>query len=679
MERNRKRRYSEAATFGRTNRTSDFEEGRRRSESDKWSYDSQAFSPKRRRLTDTRGGESQEEAVPLGYKALEEIWKADSDENRILELDLRSERFKALLSSKTEINPGVMRLTICVLHQLCCSRNILLCHVEELLHLVIETNFMCSRLSGFVSRMTVYAGSEFDKFQSSDLISSLAEVFLHFLQRFGREVAHEIPVPALEDTVMQLKAKRRLHDVGTLEKKVSQVKELRQEVINQEMIPNWDEEEELEVEPPQSFRELSVFPKASDLSISHNPFLRVNVVDQRGYRDLEHYLDVQFRLVREDFIIPLREAIMELRRDSGGLAASGSKDKERAKDVYFYRDVTVLYPVCNAKGKVYRIRFDAFHHTVRKVSWDRCKRFKNGSLLCLAPDDFYTPFFATVEGRDPKELCLGELDVRFEGVDLETLNEWIYSKTKFDMVESKAFFEAYRYVLEGMKEIYPGDLPFENHIVKCKSVIGAPDHKHQTNFDYNMSGILQDEIDGSSELRPFVEYGIIRDRNSGFVQHRLTSSEDVLYSDEEDMSTDSQDLVNAFELHDYRDSLGFNDSQLRAFQLALTKKFAIIQGPPGTGKTYVGLKIARVLLETASLWEGEDEPTPILMVSYTNHALDQFLEGLLPMQGKIYLTPPLRLFKILMTPTPSPPPHLHLISGQFPIVPLYTLLLTTDD
>lgn len=656
MGRNRKRRYGEAATFGRTNRTSDFEEGRRRSESDKWSYDSQAFSPKRRRLTDTRGGESQEEAVPLGYRALEEIWKADSDENRILELDLRSERFKALLSSKTEINPGVMRLTICVLHQLCCSRNILLCHVEELLRLVIESNFMCSRLSGFISRMMFYAGKEFDKFQSSDLIFSLAEVFLHFLQRFGREVAHEIPVFALEDTVMQLKAKRRLHDVGTLEKKVSQVKELRQGVINQEMMSNWDEEEELEVEPPQSFRELSVFPKASDLSISHNPFLRVNVVDQRGYRDLEHYLDVQFRLVREDFIIPLREAIMELRRDSGGLAASRSKDKERAKDVYFYRDVTVLYPVCNAKGKVYRIRFDAFHHTVRKVPWDRCKRFKNGSLLCLAPDDFYTPFFATVEGRDPKELCLGELDVRFEGVDLETLNEWIDSKTKFDMVESKAFFEAYRYVLEGMKEIYPGDLPFEKHIVKCKSVIGAPDHKHQTNFDYNMSGILQDEIDGSSELRPFVEYDIIRDRNSGFVQHRLTSSEDVLYSDEEDMSTDSQDLVNAFELHDYRDSLGFNDSQLQAFQLALTKKFAVIQGPPGTGKTYVGLKIARVLLETASLWEGEDEPTPILMVSYTNHALDQFLEGLLPMQGKIYLIQPLRLFKILMTPFPPPPP-----------------------
>ena len=644
MRRNRKRTYSEASDSGGTNRGYGFEERRRRSESDKWSHDSRSFSPKRRRLTDMRGEESAEGAVPLRYKALEEIWKADTDENRILELDFRSERFQALLSSKTEINPGVMKLTIFVLHQLCCSRDTLESHVEQLLRLVIETNFMRSRLSGFISRMLSYTGSEFDKFQSSELISSLTEVFLYFLQRFGHEVAHEVPVFELENTVLQLKAKKRLHDAGALEKKVSQVKELRQEVINQEVMSIWDEEDHLEVEPPHNFRELGVFPKAADLSMTYNPFLRVNVVDERGYTDLEHYLDVQFRLVREDFIIPLREAIMELRRDSSGLETSSTRDKERAKDVYFYRDVTVLYPVCHAKGMVYRIRFDASHHSVRKVPWERSKRFKNGSLLCLAMDDFYTPLFATVESRDPKELCLGELDVRFEDVDLETLNGFIDSKTKFDMVESKAFFEAYRYVLEGLKEIRPGDLPFEEHIVKGEKVIGPPGHKYQTNFDYNMSGIVQDEMDGSSEWHQFVEDYSIGDRNSAFARHRLTSErENLVYSDEENMSTDSQDLVNALDLYYYQDSLGFNDSQLRAFQLALTKKFVVIQGPPGTGKTFVGLKIARVLLETASLWDEEDERTPILMVSYTNHALDQFLEGLLPMQGKIFLILPLCL------------------------------------
>lgn len=42
----------------------------------------------------------------------------------------------------------------------------------------------------------------------------------------------------------------------------------------------------------------------------------------------------------------------------------------------------------------------------------------------------------------------------------------------------------------------------------------------------------------------------------------------------------------------------------------------------GTGKTYIGLRIIEALLANTSQW-------PILIVCYTNHALDQFLEGVL--------------------------------------------------
>lgn len=77
-------------------------------------------------------------------------------------------------------------------------------------------------------------------------------------------------------------------------------------------------------------------------------------------------------------------------------------------------------------------------------------------------------------------------------------------------------------------------------------------------------------------------------------------------------------------------------------------------GPPGTGKTYVGLKLVKTLLRNLypcnnskrsreklftvyDMEESEvmDERTPnlmenpILLVCYTNHALDQFLEGIL--------------------------------------------------
>lgn len=42
----------------------------------------------------------------------------------------------------------------------------------------------------------------------------------------------------------------------------------------------------------------------------------------------------------------------------------------------------------------------------------------------------------------------------------------------------------------------------------------------------------------------------------------------------------------------------------------------------GTGKTYIGLRIVEVLLANTTEW-------PILIVCHTNHALDQFLEGIL--------------------------------------------------
>lgn len=43
------------------------------------------------------------------------------------------------------------------------------------------------------------------------------------------------------------------------------------------------------------------------------------------------------------------------------------------------------------------------------------------------------------------------------------------------------------------------------------------------------------------------------------------------------------------------------------------------------GKTYVGLRIAQALLSNQDLWK--EDKAPMLVVCYTNHALDQFLEG----------------------------------------------------
>ncbi|GMT03799.1 hypothetical protein PENTCL1PPCAC_25973 [Pristionchus entomophagus] len=56
---------------------------------------------------------------------------------------------------------------------------------------------------------------------------------------------------------------------------------------------------------------------------------------------------------------------------------------------------------------------------------------------------------------------------------------------------------------------------------------------------------------------------------------------------------------------------------------ALTSELAIIQGPPGTGKTHIGVEIVMAILENRIKWRMTE---PILIVTFSNQALDHFLD-----------------------------------------------------
>lgn len=63
-------------------------------------------------------------------------------------------------------------------------------------------------------------------------------------------------------------------------------------------------------------------------------------------------------------------------------------------------------------------------------------------------------------------------------------------------------------------------------------------------------------------------------------------------------------------------------SQINALQKTCENRFSLIQGPPGTGKTYIGVQLAKFLLNA-------DYSHKVLTLSYTNHALDSFMESIL--------------------------------------------------
>ncbi|KAK7497642.1 hypothetical protein BaRGS_00011037, partial [Batillaria attramentaria] len=338
--------------------------------------------------------------------------------------------------------------------------------------------------------------------------------------------------------------------------------------------PNEDDEI-----PPEDFNTLPIFPEGRDMDWSEKPFLRSNKAEG-AFKDVHHYLDVQFRLLREDYIRPLREGIREYRR----MREKGEQVKKNS-DLRLYHRVQVIGLACK-EALEHRVQFDISH--MKHVRWQSSKRLLYGSLVCLSVDDFENISFAIVTNRDIKDLENGIIQIRFESGIEDVLDST--AGDVFTMAETTAYFEAYRHVLEGLQEMQQ-NFPLAPYIVECQKNVKPP------KYVYSSGGLAR------MDLR-----SLLHERS------RFPAS--------------AVSVVNT-KMWPPLEETAFDESQYKAVQTALTKELAIIQGPPGTGKTYVGLKVAKVLLENREVWMPGGKSLPILVVCYTNHALDQFLEGIL--------------------------------------------------
>ncbi|KAJ3141908.1 hypothetical protein HK100_005562, partial [Physocladia obscura] len=78
-------------------------------------------------------------------------------------------------------------------------------------------------------------------------------------------------------------------------------------------------------------------------------------------------------------------------------------------------------------------------------------------------------------------------------------------------------------------------------------------------------------------------------------------------------------------------SATLDEGQFESFLGSLKYPVHCTQGPPGTGKSYLGVIIARALLIIREIWMKVSPSVaqpPILILSYKNHAIDEFLSDL---------------------------------------------------
>lgn len=351
--------------------------------------------------------------------------------------------------------------------------------------------------------------------------------------------------------------------------------------------------------------------------------LRKNLRD-KPFENLDDYLDIQFRLLREDCISQLRNGIFEYIHTKY-VERSVAK---RIQDARLYKNVTIEEGrEMTLDGPLYTIKLDM--NQVKRTRWEGSKRMLYGSLLCLLPDSYRTLYFGIIAESDTDAI---KKDGRLKIIVKRQKGDPELTKgLKLTLIESVAYFEAYRHVLHCLQNIKEGELPFERYIVYCQKNIEKPLYlKRVEGIKYDLQPIVScSTIFNASKINKSLKH-------AGF----KTGQVDRQYREKRlEVSILERRWPRHSELH-------LDSSQYEAFKSALTKEFVLIQGPPGTGKTHLGLRIAKALLHNSDCWRGvsiskenkkqarkneqeEQQLHPMLVVCYTNHALDQFLEGMI--------------------------------------------------
>lgn len=125
---------------------------------------------------------------------------------------------------------------------------------------------------------------------------------------------------------------------------------------------------------PDNFREINIWSETDELKDGHVPFLRKNIVVGR-YDGIDHYLDIQFRLLHEDFARPLRESIIEYIRTRNEPKKKSQSNVYKSVDIRrqgrsyickFGYDLKVCVCLCANYACVTRMHFVCSTHLGRR-------------------------------------------------------------------------------------------------------------------------------------------------------------------------------------------------------------------------------------------------------------------------------------------------------------------------
>jgi hypothetical protein len=131
--------------------------------------------------------------------------------------------------------------------------------------------------------------------------------------------------------------------------------------------------------PPDDVTKWNIVPSQRDILRSDEVYLRPNFIG-KSYPELKTYVDVQMRLLMEDFMQPLRN----------GMAKLLSGKFRDVQELRIYENVTIkrsgliqdrrrVIPERESSWRIYSVNFKE----LTRVNWSSSRRLIHGSLVCL--------------------------------------------------------------------------------------------------------------------------------------------------------------------------------------------------------------------------------------------------------------------------------------------------------
>ncbi|KAL8011384.1 putative P-loop containing nucleoside triphosphate hydrolase, DNA2/NAM7 helicase, AAA [Plasmopara halstedii] len=244
----------------------------------------------------------------------------------------------------------------------------------------------------------------------------------------------------------------------------------------------------------------------------------------------------------------------------------------------------------------------------RKELWEKTGRLPYNGMVALVAyiDGSLEVIFCQIVSREIDNLVkdIAEITLKpFEVQDFTLFELWQHSSSirpqcRILLLEfNKIFYIAYEPVLRALQTLEPSILPFLEYLAPETAPrqgaidMEAPLYCLTDNFTFDLSSVI----------RTYPNLAVDRPQSLHL----------------KPLEQNSRDTCEAA-LVRYS---ALERDQAKALVEALSSRVACIQGLPGTGKSYIGSMLTNIIIEA--------KISPVLVVCYTNHALDQFLCHLL--------------------------------------------------